>query len=144
MEFKSNAWIDRWSDHLMAAFHEDSGSVPARNAWAIELGCMDGLPNEVLALFRINLGRDQGQSRDDRQVASVVVRGGFSDDPRLSASGKFPKSRGPLRAPAGVARFVEVRGVKLSSKAHDHPAQTGDGHGASAGSASSIRWMKLV
>ena len=73
MEFKSNAWIDRWSDHLMAAFHEDSGSVPARNAWAIELGCMDGLPNEVLALFRINLGRD----RDNPEMTVRLLQASY-------------------------------------------------------------------
>ena len=55
MEFNSHDWINRCSDHLMAAFHEDSDAVLARNAEAIELGCMDGLPDDVLALFRINL-----------------------------------------------------------------------------------------
>ena len=55
MELNSNAWIDRGSDHLMTAFREDSDSVPARHAEAIELGCMDGLPDGVLALFRMNL-----------------------------------------------------------------------------------------
>ena len=44
MELDSHAWIDRWSDHLMKAFHEDSDAVLGRNAEAIELGCMDGLP----------------------------------------------------------------------------------------------------
>ena len=55
MELDSNAWIDRWSDHLMTAFHEDSDAVFARNAEAIEIDSMDGLPDGVLALFRINL-----------------------------------------------------------------------------------------
>ena len=55
MELNSNAWIDRGSDHLMTAFREDSDAVLARNAEAIELGCMDGLPDDVLALLRINL-----------------------------------------------------------------------------------------
>ena len=55
MEFNSHDWIDRWSDHLMKVFHEDSDAVLARNAEAIEMGSMDGLPDGVLALFRINL-----------------------------------------------------------------------------------------
>ncbi len=54
MELDSNAWIDLWSDHLMTAF-DDSDAVLARNAEAIELGHMDGLPDDVLALFRMNL-----------------------------------------------------------------------------------------
>ena len=55
MELNSSEWINRWSDHLMTAFHEDCDAVLARNAEAIELGHMDGLPDDVLALFRINL-----------------------------------------------------------------------------------------
>ena len=55
MELDSNSWIDRWSDHSMTAFDDDSDAVLARNAEAIELGHMDGLPDDVLALFRVNL-----------------------------------------------------------------------------------------
>ena len=55
MELNSVEWINRWSDHLMMAFHEDADAVLARNAEAIELGHMDGWPDDVLALFRINL-----------------------------------------------------------------------------------------
>ncbi len=55
MEFNSYDWINRWSDHLMVAFHEDSDAVLARNAEAIEMGSMEGLPDDVLALFRINI-----------------------------------------------------------------------------------------
>ena len=55
MESNPDDWINRWSDHLMTAFHDDSDAVLARNAEAIELDYMDGLPDEVLALFRINL-----------------------------------------------------------------------------------------
>ena len=39
----------------MVAFPEDSNAGLARNAEAIELGCIDGMPDGVLALFRINL-----------------------------------------------------------------------------------------
>ena len=55
MGLDSYDWIDRWSDHLMKAFHEDSDAVLARNAEAIELGSMAGFPDVVLALFHINL-----------------------------------------------------------------------------------------
>ena len=55
MELNSGEWINRWSDHLRTAFHEDFDAVLARNAEAIEWGHMDGLPDDVLALFRVNL-----------------------------------------------------------------------------------------
>ena len=35
----------------MTAFHEDADAVLARNAEPIEMGHMDGLPDEVRALF---------------------------------------------------------------------------------------------
>ena len=55
MGLDSHAWIDRWSDHLMKAFHDDSDAVFARNAEAIEMGSMAGFPDDVLLLFHINL-----------------------------------------------------------------------------------------
>ena len=55
MGLDSYDWIDRWSDHLMKAFHEDSDAVLARNAEAIEMGSMAGFPDDVLVLFRINI-----------------------------------------------------------------------------------------
>ena len=73
MALDSNAWIDRWSDHLMTAFHEDSDSVLARNAEAIELGSMDGLPDGVLLLFRINL---EG-IRDNPEMTVRLLRASY-------------------------------------------------------------------
>ena len=73
MELDSNAWIERWSDHLMKVFHEDSDAVLARNAEAIELGHMDGLPDEVLALFRINL---EG-TREDPEGTILLLQASY-------------------------------------------------------------------
>ena len=57
MEVSSQEWIDRWADHLIQAFHHDSDAILARHAEALELGRLDGLPDEVLELFRIDLER---------------------------------------------------------------------------------------
>ncbi len=57
MDMESGPWIDRWADHLIHAFHEDSDAILARNAEALELGRLDGMPDWALELFRIDLER---------------------------------------------------------------------------------------
>ena len=76
----------------MVAFPEDSNAGLARNAEAIEMGCMGGLPSNLLALFRINLEgiRDDPemtvrllQASYEAEVATVqdFLRVGSSRDP---------------------------------------------------------------
>ena len=57
MDMGPKPWTSRWADHLIDAFHEDSDAILARHAEALDLGRMDGLPDEVLELFRIDLER---------------------------------------------------------------------------------------
>lgn len=73
MELNSHDWIDHWSDHLMKVFHEDSDAVLTRNAEAIEMGSIDGLPDGVLALFRINL---EG-TRDDPEGTILLLQASY-------------------------------------------------------------------
>ena len=69
----SQDWIDRWSDHFMKAFHEDSDAVLARNAEAVELGSMAGFPDVVLPLFHINLER----VRDDPEGTIRLLQASY-------------------------------------------------------------------
>ena len=55
MEPDSYYWISRWTDHLIDAFHLDSDAILARNAEALELGYLEGVPDEVLVLFHIDV-----------------------------------------------------------------------------------------
>ena len=95
MELNSGEWINRWSDHLMTAFHEDSDAVLARNAEAIELGHMDGLPDEVLVLFRVNLEgiRDNPEMTVRLLQASYEATFGTIHDFLRAGSSRSPAAR---------------------------------------------------
>ena len=122
MELNSNAWIDRGSDHLMTAFREDSDAVLARNAEAIELGCMDGLPDDVFGAVAHQTLKGSGDNPGMTvRLLHASYEAAFSDDPRLPAGGKFPKSRSPVKAslewtallkPVGVNTLVQAPTIR--------------------------------
>ena len=55
MESQSHYWTGRWTDHLIDAFHLDSDAILARHAETLKLGYLEGVHDDVLVLFRIDV-----------------------------------------------------------------------------------------
>ena len=71
--------VDRWVDHLLTAYDDDSRSILAENARALELEDPGELPESVLPLFRIDLEA----TASDPEWANRMIQSSYAATFRL-------------------------------------------------------------